>query len=74
MVAETIRLCLAAGASSVSVSSCHEKGDWLGTGVLEKVEASGGRMKYPDSDSDWATKAIPNARARKKVKVIRDAL
>jgi uncharacterized protein (DUF362 family) len=74
MVAETIRLCLAAGAASVNVSSCHDKGRWLGTGIIEKVEASGGRMKYPDSDRDWATMAIPNARVRKEVKVIREAL
>src|SRR5512136_3474495 len=74
MVAETIRLCLAAGASSVRVSSCHGQNDWRGTGIIEKVEASGGRMKYPDSDRDWATIAIPNARVRKEVKVIRDAL
>jgi uncharacterized protein (DUF362 family) len=74
MVAETVRLCLAAGASLVSVSSCHEKMRWLGTGIIEKVEASGGRMKYPDSDRDWATIAVPNARVRKEVKVIRDAL
>ncbi len=31
-------------------------------------------MKYPDSDRDWATIAIPKARVRKEVKVIRDAL
>ncbi len=74
IVGETVRLCLAAGASSVSVSSCHEKGRWLGTGIIEKVEASGGRMKYPDSDRDWATIRIPDARVRKEVTVIRDAL
>jgi uncharacterized protein (DUF362 family) len=74
MVAETVRLCLAAGASSVNVSSCHDKGRWLGTGIIEKVEASGGRMKYPDSDRDWATISIPTARVRKEVKVIREAL
>ncbi len=74
MVAETVRLCLSAGASSVSVSTCHEKGRWRGTGIIEKVEASGGRMKYPDSDGDWATIQIPKARVRKEVKVIRDAL
>jgi uncharacterized protein (DUF362 family) len=74
MVAETVRLCLAAGASSVSVSSCHGQKDWRGTGIIEKVEASGGRMKYPDSDRDWAKISIPKARVRKEVKVIRDAL
>jgi uncharacterized protein (DUF362 family) len=74
MVAETVRLCLAAGASSVSVSSCHGQGDWRGTGIIEKVEASGGRMKYPDSDRDWATIAVPKPRVRKEVRVIRDAL
>jgi uncharacterized protein (DUF362 family) len=74
MVAETVRLCLAAGASSVSVSSSHEKGPWVGTGIIEKVEASGGRMKYPDSDRDWTTITVPNARVRKEVRVIRDAL
>ena len=31
-------------------------------------------MKYPDSESDWATIQIPKARVRKEVKVIRDAL
>ena len=74
MVAETVRLCLGAGASSVSVSSCHEKGRWLGTGIIEKVEASGGRMKYPESDRDWTTIAVPKARVRKEVTVIREAL
>ena len=74
MVAETIRLCLAAGASSVNVASCHGQDRWLGTGIIEKVEASGGRMKYPDSDRDWATVTVPNARVRKEVRVIRDAL
>jgi len=74
MVAETVRLCLAAGASSVSVSSCHGQEDWRGTGIIEKVEAAGGRMKYPDSDRDWTTIAVPKARVRKEVRVIRDAL
>ncbi len=74
MVAETVRLCLAAGASSVSVSSCHGQEDWRGTGIIEKVEGSGGRMKYPESDRDWTTIRISNARVRKEVKVIRDAL
>jgi uncharacterized protein (DUF362 family) len=74
MVAETVRLCLAAGASSVSVSSCHGQGEWRGTGIIEKVEASGGRMKYPESDHDWTTVTVPNARVRKEVRVIKDAL
>ena len=74
MVAETVRLCLGAGASSVSVSSGHEKGPWVGTGIIEKVEACGGRMKYPESDRDWATVAVLNARVRKEVRVIKDAL
>lgn len=74
MVAETVRLCLAAGASSVTVSSCHGQEDWRGTGIIEKVEASGGLMKYPESDRDWTTIAVPNARVRKEVRVIRDAL
>jgi len=74
MVAETVRLCLGAGASSVSVSSCHEKGPWIGTGIIEKVEASGGRMKYPESDRDWAAVVVRNARVRKEVRVIKDAL
>ena len=74
MVAETVRLCLAAGASSVSVSSCHGQEDWRGTGIIEKVQAAGGLMKYPDSDRDWTTIAVPNARVRKEVRVIKDAL
>jgi uncharacterized protein (DUF362 family) len=74
MVAETVRLCLGAGASSVSVSSCHEKERWAGTGIIEKVESSGGRMKYPDSDRAWTTIAVPKGRARKEVTVIRDGL
>lgn len=74
MVAETIRLCLSAGASSVSVSSCHDKDRWLRTGIIEATEASGGRMKYPDSDRDWVTVPVSRARVRKEVKVIRDAL
>lgn len=74
MVAETIRLCLSAGASSVSVSSCHKEEPWRGTGIIEKVEASGGRMKYPDSGRDWATIRIPNGRVRKEVRVIREGL
>ena len=74
MVAETIRLCLGAGASSVSVSSRHGQDDWRGTGVIEKVEASGGRMKYPDSERFWASLPIPKAKALKEVKVVREAL
>ncbi len=74
MVAETIRLCLGAGASSVSVSSRHGQEDWRGTGVIEKVESSGGRMKYPDSERDWVPIPIPKARVLKEVKVIREAL
>lgn len=74
MVAETVRLCLSAGASSVSASSCHEKERWLGTGIIEKVEAARGRMKYPESDRDWATVAVRNARVRKEVRVTKDAL
>ena len=31
-------------------------------------------MKYPDSDRDWTTIAVRNARVRKEVRVIRDAL
>ncbi len=74
VVAETVRLCLAAGTSSVCVSSFHEKGPWSGTGIIEKVEASGGRMKYPDSDRDRETIKIPNGRVLKEVTVIREAL
>ncbi|MCX8116807.1 MAG: DUF362 domain-containing protein [Desulfobacterota bacterium] len=74
IVAETVRLCLSAGASSVSVASCHGKDRWLGTGIIESVEASGGRMKYPDSKRDWVTIRVPKPRARKEVTVIRDAL
>lgn len=74
MVAEVVRLCLTAGASSVSVASCHGKDPWLGTGIIEKVEASGGRMKYPDSNRDWITIRVPKPRVRKEVTVIRDAL
>ncbi len=74
LVAETIRLCLGAGASSVNVSSRHGQEDWRGTGVIEKVEASGGRMKYPDSERDWATIPIPKARVLKEVKVVRETV
>jgi uncharacterized protein (DUF362 family) len=74
IVGEIVRLCLGAGAASVSVSSCHGPEDWRGTGVIEAVDAAGGRMKYPDPDRDWVTRPIPKARAQKEVKVIRDAL
>jgi len=74
IVAEVVRLCLMAGASSVSVASCHGKDRWLGTGIIEKVEASGGRMKYPDSNRDWVTIRVPKPRVRKEVTVIRGAM
>jgi len=74
IVGEIIRLCLGAGAASASVSSCHGENDWRGTGVIEAVEAAGGRMKYPDIDRDWVTRPIPKARAQREVRVIRDAL
>jgi hypothetical protein len=53
MVAETVRLCLAAGASSVSVSSCHGQEDWRGTGIIEKVEASGGCLRGRTKQNCW---------------------
>jgi len=74
LVAETIRLCLAAGASSVSVSSCHGQKDWGGTGIIEKSRGFRGADEISAFGRDWATIAIHNARVRKEVKVIREAL
>jgi len=74
LVAETVRLCLAAGAATVTVSSTHGPGRWSSTRIIEKVEQAGGRMKYPDSSRDWITIPFPKGRVRKKFTIIRDAI
>lgn len=74
MVAAVVRLSLEAGAASVAVSSAHGPGRWSSTGIIEKVGAAGGTMKYPGSSRDWVTLEVPNARVRKTLTVIRDAV
>ena len=74
IVAEVVRLCLGAGAATVTVSSCHGPGRWSPTRVIERVEKAGGRMKYPDAAKDWITVKVPNGRARKELTIVRDAL
>jgi uncharacterized protein (DUF362 family) len=74
IVAEVVRLCLGAGAATVTVSSCHGPGRWSPTRIIERVEKAGGKMKYPESSEDWITVKVPNGRARKELTIIRDAL
>jgi uncharacterized protein (DUF362 family) len=74
MVAAVVRLSLEAGAASVAVSSAHAQGRWSSTGIIEKVRDAGGTMKYPGSSRDWVTLNVPNARVRKTLTVIRDAV
>ena len=74
IVAEVVRLCLEAGAATVTVSSAHGPGRWSPTRIIERVEKAGGKMKYPDSSKDWITVKVPNGRVRKELTIIRDAL
>jgi uncharacterized protein (DUF362 family) len=74
IVAEIVRLCLGAGAVTVTVSSCHGPGRWSPTRIIARVEKAGGKMKYPESSEDWITVKVPNGRARKELTIIRDAV
>jgi uncharacterized protein (DUF362 family) len=74
IVAEVVRLCLGAGAATVTVSSCHGPVRWSPTRIVERVEKAGGTMKYPESSTDWITVKVPNGRARKELTIIRDAV
>lgn len=74
IVAEVVRLCLGAGAATVTVSSCHGPSRWSPTRIIERVEKAGGKMKFPESSTDWITVKVPNGRARKELTIIRDAL
>lgn len=74
MVAEVVRICKEAGASSVTASSVHGPWRWSSTQIVERVEQSGGRMKYLDSSKDWVTVNVPKERVRKKVTIIKDAI
>lgn len=74
MVAEVVRICKEAGASSVTASSVHGPWRWSSTQIVERVEQSGGRMKYLDSSKDWVTVNVPKGRVRKKLTIIKDAI
>jgi len=74
MVSEVVRLCKEAGATSVTVSSCHGPWRWSSTRIIEKTEEAGGKMKYPDSSRDWVTVDVPKGRVRKKLTIIKDAI
>ena len=74
MVYEVVRLCKEAGAASVTASSVHGPWRWSSTKIVEKVEQSGGKMKYSDSSKDWVTMNVPGGRVRKKVTIIKDAI
>jgi uncharacterized protein (DUF362 family) len=52
----------------------HGPWRWSSTQIVEKVEKSGGKMKYSDSSKDWVTVNVPGGRVRKKVTIIKDAI
>lgn len=66
--------CLEAGAAEVAVASCHGAGRWYSTGIIEAIEKAGGKMIYPQSDSDWVEVPVPRGRRLKKATIVRRAL
>lgn len=74
IIAETIKLCLDAGATEVAVCSVHGPGRWRRTGVIEATQQAGGKMIYPDSDKDWIEVDIPKGKLLKKTNVIKRAI
>jgi len=74
MVAETIKLCLEAGAAQVTVASIHQPKRWFDAGIIDEVEKAGGKIHYPSTDEDWVQIPVPKGRILEEVPVIRKAL
>lgn len=74
IVAETIKMCLDAGAAEVSVCSIHGPGRWQNTGVIDATKQAGVKMFYPGSDKDWIKVDIPKGKLLKKTTIIKRAI
>lgn len=73
VIAETITMCLEAGAAEVAICSIHGPGRWQHTGVIEATKKAGGIMVYPNSEKDWVRVEIPKGKLLKKTKIIKRA-
>ncbi len=74
VVAEIVKLCLDAGAADVSVCSVHSNRSWQNTGIIEAVEAVGGKMFYPGQDSDYVKIKIPKGKILKETTLLKKAV
>jgi uncharacterized protein (DUF362 family) len=73
LVSEMVKLCLAAGASSVEVCSIHSMSRWRGTGIDEAARLAGGSVWTP-GNGDWVTLEVAGGRCRKQVTVVTPVL
>ena len=74
LVAEMVRLCLAAGAGRVEICSIHDQGRWYGTGIDRAAQAAGAGLWTPSGGGAWREIDIPGARRQKRLLVISPVL
>jgi len=70
---EVARLCMEAGAGSVRITTHFGIGRW-GTDIGKELEALGCQIQSPIHPRDYITLSVPNARVRKTVTILRDAI
>lgn len=70
---EVARLCTEAGARSVRITTHVGMGRW-GADIGKELEALGCQIKSPIHPKDYITLSVPNARVRKEVTILRDAI
>ncbi len=74
LVAETVRLCLSAGAAEVRVCSIHSGSRWSGTGIDKAALQAGASLWMPHGPDAWRELSVPNAVRQKRVRVVSPAL
>jgi uncharacterized protein (DUF362 family) len=70
---EIARLCAEAGAASITLTTNYGIGRW-GPEVAKELETAGVRIKSPSHPKDYATVHVPDARVRKEVTILREAI
>lgn len=70
---EVARLCQAAGAASITVTTHYGIGRW-GEDVAKELEAAGARIKRPFHPRDYITVRVPEGKAKKEVTILKEAV
>jgi uncharacterized protein (DUF362 family) len=74
MVAETIHLCVEAGAAEVTVASIHPPERWFSAGIKEAVDSAGSVIHWPQSDQDWIEVSVERGEILGKVRIVKRAV